>query len=182
MDEEKYIRKAEFNTKVCTYWLLSGALILTLTIVGIPLLLLWFPIGLVFTKRYLDRMSCLLTDKALKVKKGIFVRTEKTIPLEKITDMGMVQGPIMRHFDLHKLTVETAGQSTQGALVSLTGIIDAKSFREAVLNQRDVISAASSHSAPEAVRQEPIDASSLLSEIRDSLLRIEVKLEKRSDS
>ena len=181
MDEGKYIRKAEFNTKVCTYWLLSGALILVSTIVGIPLLLLWFPIGKMFTKRYLDRMSCVLTDKVLKVSKGIFVRVEKTIPLEKITDMGMVQGPIMRHFDLHKLTIETAGQSAQGALVSLTGIIDAKSFREAVLNQRDVISAASSHSAPPAVSQEPIDTSSLLSEIRDSLLRIEVKLEKRSD-
>ena len=182
MNEEKYIRKAEFNTKVCTYWLLSGALVLVYTIVGIPLLLLWFPIGKLFTKRYLDRMSCVLTDKALEVKKGIFVRVEKTIPLEKITDMGMVQGPIMRHFGLYKLTVETAGQSAQGALVSLTGIIDAKSFREAVLNQRDVISATSSHSTPEAVSQKPIDASSLLSEIRDTLLRIEVKLEKRDDS
>ena len=182
MDEGKYIRKAEFTTKVCTYWLLSGALILAVTIVGLPLLLLWFPIGMVFTKRYLDRMSCVLTDKSLEVRKGIFFRVEKTIPLEKITDMGMVQGPIMRHLDLHKLTVETAGKSTEGALVSLTGIIDAKSFREAVLKQRDIISAASSHSAPLAVNQEQIDASSLLSEIRDSLLRIEVKLEKRSDS
>ncbi len=182
MNEERSIRKAEFDTKVCTYWLLSGAAILTSTIVGIPLLLLWFPIGLVFTKRYLDRMDCQLTDRALKVKKGIFVRVEKTIPLEKITDMGMVQGPIMRYFNLHRLTVETAGQSGQGALVSLTGIIDAKSFREAVLNQRDFVSAASSQSAPEAVSQEPSDANSLLSEIRDSLLRIEAKLEKTGGS
>jgi len=181
MNDEKLIRKASFNEKVCLYWLLSGALILGVTIVGIPLLLLWFPIGKVFTKRYLDRMSCVLTDKALKVSKGIFVRVEKTIPLEKITDMGMVQGPIMRRLDLHKLTVETAGQSSQGALVSLTGIEDAKSFREAVLNQRDAISASSSRSDTPAVSQEPIDSSSLLSEIRDSLLRIEVKLEKRSN-
>jgi putative membrane protein len=126
-------------------------------------------------------MSCVLTDKTLKVSKGIFVRVEKTIPLEKITDMGMVQGPIMRYLDLHKLTVETAGQSAQGALVSLTGIRDAKAFREAVLNQRDVVSAASSPSDTLAVSQEPIDASSLLSEIRDSLLRIEASLENRSD-
>ncbi len=182
MSEERHIRKAEFNSKVCTYWLLSGAIGITATIVGIPLLLLWFPIGLMFTQRYLDRMECLLTDKALKVKKGIFVRVEKTIPLEKITDMGMVQGPIMRHFDLHTLTIETAGQSGQGALVSLTGIVDAPAFREAVLNQRDGISAISTHSDPAVVHQEPSDTSSLLSEIRDSLLRIESILEKTSDS
>jgi putative membrane protein len=178
MGEELVIRKAQFNSKVCIYWLVGGALVLTFTIVGIPLLLLWFPIGFVFTKRYLDRMECLLTDKALKVKKGILIRTEKTIPLEKITDMGMVQGPIMRLFDLYTLTVETAGQSGQGALVSLTGIIDAKSFREAVLMQRQAISAALPRSGPEPARQEPFDAASLLSEIRDSLLRIEAKIGK----
>jgi putative membrane protein len=181
MTEEILIRRAEFNPKVCTYWLLSGALVITYTIVGIPLLLLWFPIGLVFTGRYLARMECLLTDKALKVKKGILVRTEKTIPLDKITDMGMVQGPVMRYFDLHKLTIETAGQSGQGALVSLTGIRDAKSFREAVLNQREE-NAAKSSPPPEAGRQESSDTSSLLSEIRDSLLRIEVKLDGKSGS
>ena len=176
MIEERLIEKAEFNDKVCTYWLLSGAVTLTCTIIGIPLLLLWFPIGLFFTRRYLARMECLLTNKALKVKKGIIVRTEKTIPLDKITDMGMVQGPIMRYFGLHKLTVETAGQSGQGALVSLTGIIEAESFRETVLNQRDENAVQSSQSPPDTGSQEPSDAGSLLSEIRDSLLRIEAKL------
>ena len=88
----------------------------------------------------------------------------------------------MRYFDLYTLTVETAGQSGQGALISLTGIIDAKSFREAVLNQREAISATSPHSAPEAVRQVRFDSSPLLAEIRDSLLRIEAKLEKTSHS
>ncbi len=131
MNEETQIKTAEFSPKVRTYWLLSGALVLTITVVGIPLLLLWFPLGRMLTQRYLDRMSCVLTDKALKVGKGIWVRTEKTIPLDKITDMGMVQGPIMRHLDLHTLTVETAGQSGEGALVSLTGIVDARLFREA---------------------------------------------------
>jgi putative membrane protein len=126
-------------------------------------------------------MECLLTEKALKVKKGILVRTEKTIPLEKITDMGMVQGPLMRYFGLHTLTVETAGQSGEGALVSLTGIEDAKSFREAVLNQRDLLSSPAAAVAPVApadAPQESVGASPLLAEIRDSLLRIEAKLEK----
>lgn len=177
MTEAPYLRKAEFNPQVCTYWLLSGALVLTATVIGIPLLLVWFPFGLLFTKRYLASMECLLTEKALKVKKGVLVRTEKTIPLEKITDMGMVQGPILRHFDLYTLTVETAGQSAVGALVSLTGIVDAKSFREAVLNQRDALSASSSPAEPIAARPEPSDASSLLAEIRDALLRMEAKLD-----
>jgi len=183
MSSENTILKAEFNPKVCFYWLFSGAMILTATLVGIPLLLLWFPIGFFFTKRYLDRMECVLTDKALKVRKGIFVRVEKTIPLEKITDMGMVQGPIMRSLNLHTLTVETAGQSGVGSLVSLTGIIKAPEFREAVLNQREF---QAGHKPSGSPSQSPDDnqvvtGNTLLTEIRDSLIRIESLLDKTTE-
>jgi len=173
MSEEHLIRKATFEPKVCTYWLLSGIIILTVTIVGIPLLILWIPLGLIFTRRYLDRMECVLTPKALKVKKGILVRVEKTIPLEKITDMGMVQGPIMRHFDLHTLTVETAGQSGPGSLVALTGIVGAKEFRESVLAQRDMVSGSVSESSSQTSAGPGSETNDLLIEIRDSLLRLE---------
>jgi putative membrane protein len=183
MSAENTILKAEFNPKVCVYWLLSGAIIFLFSIVGIPLLLLWFPIGFVFTKRYLDRMECILTDKALKVRKGIFVRIEKTIPLEKITDMGMVQGPIMRSFNLHTLTVETAGQSGVGSLVSLTGIVNASEFRESVLNQRELQAGHTSSVRPSESLddQEITPKNSLLTEIRDSLVRIESILEETSE-
>lgn len=174
MNATAYIRKAEFDPKVKTYWLLSGVIICLVTIVGIPLLLLWIPLGLLLTGKYLARMECVLTPKALEVKKGMLVRVEKTIPLEKITDMGMVQGPIMRRLGLYRLTVETAGQSGPGgSLVSLIGIVDAKRFREAVLAQRDLLAdRKSSGTAPEPGASSPGRDTALV-EIRDCLLRIE---------
>ena len=176
MSTETIIREASFDPKVKTYWLLSGALVFVLTIVGIPLLLLWFPLGLFFTGRYLDRMQCTLTSKNLKVKKGVLVRVEKTIPLEKITDMALVQGPIMRAMDINRLTVETAGQSGAGALVSLTGIVQAEAFREAVLAQRDAT--ADSGPAPDSLGAVSTEAAaSEMAELRDSVLRIERLLE-----
>lgn len=171
-----YIQKAEFNTKVCSYWLLSGSIAFCVSIVGIPLLLLWIPLGQWVTRRYLASMECILTPKALKVKKGIFVRIEKTIPLEKITDMGMVQGPIMRHYDLHCLTVETAGQSGPGALVSLTGIRNAVEFRELVLAQRDAVTEHEDKGKPTDTPHSNEDQTQLLREIRDSLKNIEKHL------
>ena len=137
MSDHVVIRTAEFDPRVRTYWLLSGALVLVITIFGIPLLLLWFPIGLWATGRYLDNMACVLTRKKLIVKKGILTRVENSVPLDKITDLTMVQGPLMRVFGLHQLKVETAGQSGAGSLVSLVGIVDAEAFREATLDQRD---------------------------------------------
>ena len=182
MRKEHTIRTATFNPKVCTYWLLSGAVALAVTCVGIPLLLLWFPLGLLITKRYLDAMECTLTDKALKIGKGLFVRVEKTVPLDKITDIGMVQGPIMRAFDLHTLTFETAGQSSEGALVSLTGIEDAKGFREEVLRQRDVMASQEKPPAVEQAEQSsPTTQLALLTEIRDTLLRMEANQDANKD-
>jgi putative membrane protein len=43
----------------------------------------------------------------------------------------------MRLFGLYRLSFETAGQSGQGALVSLLGVVNASEFREAILVQKD---------------------------------------------
>lgn len=180
MKPTQYLRKASFDPQVRTYWLLSGALTLTMTVIGIPFLLLWFPIGLWVTQRYLNSMECVLMPRSLKVKKGIFVRVEKTIPLDKITDMGMVQGPIMRALNLETLSIETAGQSgaSGSGFVTLTGIVNAKAFREAVLEQRDKLSEKESSSTLPVASINPasMQTNALLLEIRNSLLRLESKL------
>ncbi|HCE50260.1 MAG TPA: hypothetical protein DER18_02280 [Shewanella baltica] len=135
--EDKIIHQADFESNLGLYWLLSGAAYFSLSIVGIPLLLLWFPIGLWGTRRYIRNMSAELTSNKLIVRRGILTRTENSVPLDKITDMALIQGPIMRLFGLHKLTVETAGQSGAGALISLVGIVDAPQFRTRVLEQKE---------------------------------------------
>jgi putative membrane protein len=176
--EKPTLLEAEFNPKVKTYWLLSGAFILLASVVGIVLLPFWFMLGNYFTGRYLSHMRCRLTPRTLEVAKGWFVRVEKTIPLDKITDLGLVHGPIMRHMGLQALSVETAGQSSQGALVKLIGIVDAEDFREAVLDQRDrvVEELEGGDEAPPALPAGGDASGEILVEIRDVLQRIEGRL------
>jgi len=174
MKNDRVLQEAEFNPKVCTYWLLSGGFILLVCIITIPLLPLWFIFGTLITRKYLEHISCTLTDRTLIVKKGWLNRVEKTIPLEKITDLALLQGPIMRAMDLHGLSVETAGSSgsnASGALVSLVGIVEVMGFRDTVLAQRDRIVGA----APAAAPADGGDQSQrdVLEDIRDSLHRIE---------
>ncbi len=178
--DEQVLLQATFNPKVRTYWLLSGALILTATIVGIPLLIFWFPIGYVLTGRYLARLRCVLTEKNLHVARGVLVRQEKTVPLDKITDLAMSHGPIMRHFGLRGLSVETAGQSGPGSLIKLVGIEGTEEFRAAVLAQRERVAGsggASSATSPAAAGEAAAESGKLLAEIRDALLRIERRLD-----
>lgn len=138
--QDNTIHEAEFEANLGLYWLLSGAAYFSLSIIGIPLLLLWFPLGLWGTRRYINNMSAHLTSKKLIVRRGILTRTENTVPLDKITDIALIQGPIMRLMGLHKLTVETAGQSGTGSLISLVGIVDAPGFRAQILEQKERLS------------------------------------------
>ena len=137
---ESSLLSASFDPKVKRYWLLLGMFTCVISMVGIPFipivaLIIWLVAG-----RILAAMSATLLTRKLVVKRGVFFKEEKSIPLEKITDVALSQGPLMRQFGLYRLSFETAGQSGQGALVSLLGVIDAETFREAILKQKDEIS------------------------------------------
>lgn len=85
-------------------------------------------------------MSVVLSRRDLIVRRGVWLREEKTIPLEKITDVATNGGPIMRWLGLKGMRIETAGQSGgQAALVNIAGIHDCDGFRDAVLDQRDKV-------------------------------------------
>tara|TARA_B100002049_G_scaffold147337_1_gene109512 strand:- start:54 stop:425 length:372 start_codon:yes stop_codon:yes gene_type:complete len=122
-------------------------------------------------------MSAIVTERKIVVKRGVFNKEEKSIPLEKITDVAMVQGPLMRVFNLYRLSFETAGQSAQGALVSLIGINDADTFRETILAQKDKLLTSTS-----VVPEQNIDESSDMKELIESVKRIELLLEKALES
>ncbi|GGB54781.1 PH domain-containing protein [Shewanella inventionis] len=173
MADEQQV-SAHFHANLGLYWLVSGAVFFTVSIVGIPLLLLWFPLGLWAVRRYIANMSAELTEQKLIVRKGLLTRTENTIPLDKITDMALIQGPLMRLFGIHKLTVETAGQSGHGALINLVGVVDVQAFRERVLYQKSLL-----NQRKENVSQPPaLDALLVenLQQINATLLRIEQAL------
>ena len=118
-------------------------------------------------------MSARLTARALEIRKGVFFRTEATIPLNRITDARLHDGPLMRLNNLRSVKVETAGQSGDGGSEGdLIGVIDAPGFRDAVLAQRqkDLDAETSAPAAPSALDG---DALKILTQIRDILERME---------
>ncbi|MEM7144589.1 MAG: PH domain-containing protein [Verrucomicrobiota bacterium] len=186
-ENDRVIREAEFNANACWYWLIQGTIIFAVMIVTIPLLPVWLLFGYFFTKRYLDSHSCVLTERSVKIHKGLLNRIEKTVPLDKITDVALMQGPIMRGFGLHSLSIETAGSTGTGAFLRVVGIVGAREFRDAVLKQKEILLAQTSGGAvvgsgmaavtPVAggggAELESGEVVGLLREIRDSLKRLE---------
>jgi len=139
--ENNIIQQAEFNPKIKRYFTLYIALILTITLVGIPLLIIWFlGLGQYISKRFYDNLKCKLTNRHLEFKKGVFFKVEKTIPLENIQDLTFIENPLLKYLDLRILKIETAGQSNpQGSDMKLIGIVNSSDFKKKVLHQREML-------------------------------------------
>lgn len=163
--EDEVLLHATFNRIIQTYILLYVSFILFITIAGIPLLVVWLlGLGKWYSRHYFEKLECDLTRHSLRFKKGIMFQVEKTIPLENIQDMTFIEGPLLRHFNLCILEVETAGHGGQGQNhMRLVGINDAPAFRAAVLSQRKSLTARSASQ----------DTGELLGEIRGLLQSIE---------
>jgi len=178
MREDRSIVSAEFDQRVIGYFWVQALLVQLISLVGIPLIPIWLIAGRAFHKKQYENLSCQLTDRSLNIRKGVLIKVQKNIPLDKITDLAVNEGPLLRHFGLCSLNMETAG-SAQGSTGHLFGVVDPLEFRDKVLAQRDLVTSNSGALAAAPAAAFSADGSVLV-EIRDTLQRIEKSLSDRS--
>ena len=146
------LHAARFNPLYRPYLVVTIGFTMVITIIGIPVALLWFcGIGQWWARHYFDLLRCEISDRTLRFRKGIIFQVEKTIPLENIQDVTFFEGPLLRHFNLSTIKFETAGHSVgQAHDMQLTGIIDAHDFRNRILAAREALRAQRTGDAPAA--------------------------------
>ncbi len=173
---EHILLQARFDPRLEMYFMLQSLAALLVTFIGIPLMPVWYFFGRSVHKRQYEALQCELTERTLNVRKGFLFRVQKSVPLDKITDLALKEGPILRYLGLCSLEIETAGGGASAATgqATLVGIMDPIEFRNAVMRQRDLVSVGGGAAPAQAA-----DEAGLLTEIRDSLGRIEGLLEKR---
>ena len=177
-ETEKVIFKAEFHPLLKVYLFLYVLFLLFVTVIGILAIPFWIiGLGIWTVNRYFKHLSCVLTEQTLEFRKGYLFRMEKTVLLEKIQDVTLREGPLLRALGLCRLDVETAGRSgsDNGPEAKLIGIVDARGFRDRILTQRDQLLTGKK----EDIQLSDIKEKNLLKvlvEIRDSVQKIEEKV------
>ncbi|MFQ5552073.1 MAG: PH domain-containing protein, partial [Gemmatimonadales bacterium] len=170
MGNEQLLESARFDPKLRTYWFLQVVLIFVATIAGIALLPIWMlGWGQWYVRRTYEALQCELHERSLVVRRGIFFKVEKTIPLDKIQDLTVREGPLLRALGLRSLKIETAGQGTPGqSEADLVGIVDPLEFRNRVMDQKDLMTGVSPVPAGgDGGGQPPENSIELLTEIRN---------------
>jgi membrane protein YdbS with pleckstrin-like domain len=56
-----------------------------------------------------DTTWYVISNRSLRIRKGIWVLREMTVTFENVQNIGVTQGPVMRLFGIKNLVVETAG-------------------------------------------------------------------------
>lgn len=95
-----------------------------------------------------DTTWYVLTDRSLRIRRGIWVIQETTISFENVQNVEVQQGPVQRYFGISDVIVQTAGggaaqgkshshgTSSRGAHVAiLQGVDDAESVRNLILDR-----------------------------------------------
>ena len=75
-----------------------------------------------------------LVGSTLRADDGVFFLSRKSIPLERIADVVLVQGPLLRFFNIWTMQIKTVGSQMPEA--TLYGVREPESIRELILAQR----------------------------------------------
>ena len=102
-------------------------------VTGVPVLgivlftLYWIPL-------YYRSISYRLTVTEITWQRGVWFRQTGIVPYNRITNVDIAQGPLMRFFSFSALRVQTAGYSAQArAEIVLNGIEDAGDLQEKIM-------------------------------------------------
>ena len=125
------------------YWLTTLSMI--------PFGLIMFGIGLIvplvyaltfghwLSRKQAEALDYRLYETNIFVHQGVFFIKRKNIPLDRVTDVVLAQGPLLRHFGLWRLDIQTAGSGQQRPEAYLYGLNDPEQIKETIINARDAI-------------------------------------------
>ena len=164
--ESGQIMAEEFDKKIIIYWWIMANFGLMISFIGIPLMLIWIPFGWLVHVRQYEHMSGGLTDRSLNMRMGWIFKKQQNIALDKLTDVSISEGPVLKAFGVVKMQFETAG----AAPFILTGVKNSNQFRDLVLQHRDSLVSNPQQSAPSD------DSNNVLFEIRALLKEINTNL------
>lgn len=88
--------------------------------------------SLVWTWINWRRFTYEVTDSELVIERGLLNRTRRSIPLERIQDVGIEQGPLSRIFGLAEVRVETGGGDKDEAVLDSVSLAEAARLRGAL--------------------------------------------------
>lgn len=111
---------------------LHPAVITMLTILAVTLLS-----AFVLAPLHVRSLEYWIEGTTLRINQGVLIRKLKSIPLDRVTDIQLVQGPLMRSCGVWSLQIQTAGSAQQAPEGTIWGPREPHSVRDTIVSMRD---------------------------------------------
>jgi membrane protein YdbS with pleckstrin-like domain len=148
------------------FWVLGGLAAL------VVLFIIW-------TRLYYDSMWYELHGDEMRWKRGVIFRRTGIVPYNRITNIDIRQGPVMRAFHISTLSIQTAGYSGKAqAEIRIEAIVHAEELRELIRTMVRVSSGGDGTGTGGAVPARVI-APADLQQVLDEMRAIRALLEKK---
>jgi membrane protein YdbS with pleckstrin-like domain len=137
----------------------------------------------VWTRLYYATMAYELHDDELRWRRGVWFRTTGIVPYNRITNLDLKQGPVMRWLGISTIAIQTAGYSGQAKPeIRIEAIEHAEELRELLRNAVRTCSAGGDGTGTGVqvrVSDEPVASTGTSMLILNELKRIRVLLEQQ---
>lgn len=130
-----------FVVQLLVYGVLIGLCTFGIAFVG--WWIYYFVFGKWLIERQCEEFNYRVEGRTLRADWGVFFLKRKAIPLDRVTDFVLVQGPVMRMFNIWALQVQTASTGTAMPEATLIAIENPEQIRDELLKRRDEAARAS---------------------------------------
>lgn len=129
---------------------------------------------IIWTKLYFDSMWYELHEDEMRWKRGVIFRRTGIVPYNRITNIDIRQGPVMRALDISTLSIQTAGYSGKAqAEIRIEAIVHAEELRELI---RTMVRICSGGDGTGTGIMKPADLQQILEEMKTIRALLEKKL------
>ena len=120
----------------CCAWMFVDSIFTILIVIGLAVLGVCVVFACIWAPLYYKSVVYHLNDTEMTWKRGVFFRKTGIVPYNRITNVDIVQGPVMRLFGISHLKIETAGggASKSSAEIQLEGISDPEPLRQMIMD------------------------------------------------
>jgi uncharacterized protein len=165
--------------------LVAGGIDLSTALAVAGLLVVLFVLFIIWTRLYYESMFYELHDDELRWRRGVWFRTTGIVPYNRVTNIDIRQGPVMRRLGISTISIQTAGYSGQAVPeIRIEAIVHAEELRELLRTAVRSYSAVAgdgtgSGPAPKATPAEPVATTGTSLLILDELKKIRMLLEQQ---
>ena len=134
-----------------------------------------------YTILYFFTIRYELDDRYVSRSSGVLWKQRRSIPLEKVTNLDVRQGPFERLFGYGKIWVFTPSTGAATPEEKLVGITNPHDMKQIMIERSEAAKPIQAPAAREGTAEPSGEVVSLLTEIRDSLKNIEGSLSQRGE-